>query len=71
MVAEARVVWRTVARRAQGKVRRTLAWAGPRACGGVWPRPWVCFIGTTRCTGGHGPTWASGRARWAWVHELA
>jgi hypothetical protein len=34
-VAEARVAWRAVARRAQGKVRRTLAWAGLRACGGV------------------------------------
>jgi hypothetical protein len=38
-VAEARVPWRAVARRAQGKVRRTLAWTGLRACGGVRPRP--------------------------------
>jgi hypothetical protein len=47
-VAEARVAWRAVARRAQGKVRRTLAWAGLRACGGVQPRPWGCFIGMAR-----------------------
>jgi hypothetical protein len=42
-VAEARVAWRAVARRAQGKVRRNLAWAGLRACGGVRPRPWGCL----------------------------
>jgi hypothetical protein len=63
MVAEARVAWRAVARRVQSKVRWALAWAGPRARGGVRPRPWGCFIGKARCTGGRGPTWARGRAR--------
>jgi hypothetical protein len=62
-VAEARVAWWAVARRVQGKVRWTLAWIGPRARGGVRPRPWGYFIGTARCTGGHGPAWARERAQ--------
>jgi hypothetical protein len=70
-VAEARVAWRAVARRVQGKVLWTLAWAGPRAPRGVRPRPWGCFIGTTWCTGGRGPTEVRGRHGWARVHELA
>jgi hypothetical protein len=57
------VAWRAVARRPQGKVRRTLAWAGLRACGGVRLRPWGCFIGTTRVRACGGLDWALGRAR--------
>jgi hypothetical protein len=60
------VAWRAVARRAQGKVQRTLAWAGLRACGGVRPRPWGCFIGTARARACGGLDRALGRAR-VWV----
>jgi hypothetical protein len=65
-VAEARVAGHAVARRAQGEVRRTLAWAGPRACWGVRPRTCGCFISTTRARAHGGLDRALGRAR-AWV----
>jgi hypothetical protein len=47
-VAEAQVAWRAVARRAQGKVRWTRAWAGLWACGGARSKPWGCFISAVR-----------------------
>jgi hypothetical protein len=65
-VAEAWVAWRAVARRAQGEVQRSLAWAGPRACRGVRPRPWGCFKGTTWARARGRLDRALGRAR-AWV----
>jgi hypothetical protein len=67
-VAEAWVAWRAVARHAQGKVWRTMAWAGLRACGGVRPRPWGCFIGMTRARARGGLDRALGRARAGWAN---
>jgi hypothetical protein len=62
------VAWRVVARRAQGKVRRTLAWAGLRACEGVRPRPWGYFIGMARARACDGLERALGRARAGWAN---
>jgi hypothetical protein len=67
-VAQAQVAWWAVARRAEGKVRRTLAWEGPRACGGVRPRPWGCFIGTMWARARGGLDRALGRASVGWAN---
>jgi hypothetical protein len=61
-VAEAREAWRAVARRARGEFRQSLAWAGLVSVRGGMAEARGCFIGTTRCTGGRGPTSARGRA---------
>jgi hypothetical protein len=62
MVAEAWKAWRAVARRARGEFRRSLAWAGLESARGGTAEARGCFIGTARCTGGHGPVSARGRA---------
>jgi hypothetical protein len=61
-VAEARMAWRAVARRARGEFRWTLAWAGLESAQGGTTGAGGCFIGTSRCTGGRGPASARGRA---------
>jgi hypothetical protein len=61
-VAEARKAWRAVARRARGKFRRSLAWAGVVSAQGGMVEARGCFIGTTRCTSDRGPASACGRA---------
>jgi hypothetical protein len=61
-VAEAREAWRAVARRARGEFRWSLARAGLVSVRGGMAKARGCFIGTTRCTGSHGPASARGRA---------
>jgi hypothetical protein len=51
-----------VARRARGEVRQTLARAGLDSARGGTAEAWGGCIGTARCTGGHGPAIARGRA---------
>jgi hypothetical protein len=64
-VAEAQKAWRAVARRARGEFWRSLARAGLENTQGGMPEAWSCFICTARCTGGHGPASARGRALWS------
>jgi hypothetical protein len=61
-VAEARKAWRAVERRARGKFRWSLAWAGLVSTRGGMAEARGCFIGMARCTGGRGPASARGRA---------
>jgi hypothetical protein len=62
------VAWRAVARRAQGNVQRSRAWAGLRACGGVRPRPWGYFIGAARSRARGGLNRALGRPCAGWAN---
>jgi hypothetical protein len=61
-VAEARMAWRVVARRARGEFRWTLARAGLESARGGTAGAGGCFIGTSQCTGGRGPACARRRA---------
>jgi hypothetical protein len=60
--AEAWKAWRAVARRARGKFWWSLAWARLVSTRGRMAEAQGCFIGMARCTGGHGPASARGRA---------
>jgi hypothetical protein len=60
--AEARRAWRAVARHARGKFWWSLAWARLVSMRGGMAEARGCFIGTARCTGGHGPASARERA---------
>jgi hypothetical protein len=62
MVAEVRMAWRAVARRAWGEFRWTLCRAGLESTRGGTAGVGGCFIGTSRCMGGRGPASACGRA---------
>jgi hypothetical protein len=60
--AEALKAWRAVARRARGDFRWSLTWASLESARGWMTEAWGGFIGTTWCTGGHGPASARGLA---------